>query len=86
MYRVFVLLGAPRIQQVMEAKGYILGTSQVTNRYRTHANHAFLKRLCCLIIFKTSLLESFSLRCIAICCHPYPFLLDIVGICLRLLS
>lgn len=29
MYRLFILLGAKRIQEVMEAKGYILGTSQV---------------------------------------------------------
>ncbi|KAL3159373.1 hypothetical protein ABBQ38_009804 [Trebouxia sp. C0009 RCD-2024] len=28
MYRFFILLGAKRIQEVMEAKGYILGTSQ----------------------------------------------------------
>lgn len=29
MYRSFIWMGAKRIQQVMEAKGYIIGTSQV---------------------------------------------------------
>ena len=29
MYRVFIWVGARRIQEVMEAKGYIIGTSQV---------------------------------------------------------
>lgn len=29
MYRAFIWLGAERIQQVMHAKGYIVGTSQV---------------------------------------------------------
>lgn len=31
MYRLFIWLGAKRIQQVMEAKGYILGTTQVSS-------------------------------------------------------
>ena len=31
MYRLFIWLGATRIQQVMQAKGYILGTSQVAS-------------------------------------------------------
>ncbi len=31
MYRVFIWIGAKRIQQVMEAKGYIIGTSQVSH-------------------------------------------------------
>lgn len=35
MYRVFIWVGARRIQEVMEAKGYIIGTSQV--------------RLCCFV-------------------------------------
>ena len=29
MYRLFILLGAKRIQEVMEAKGYIVGSAQV---------------------------------------------------------
>lgn len=36
MYRLFVLLGAKRIQEVMEAKGYILGTSQVSPHVALH--------------------------------------------------
>lgn len=35
MYRVFIWLGAPRIQQVMEAKGFILGASQVASHITT---------------------------------------------------
>lgn len=33
MYRLFILLGAQRIKEVMEAKGYILGTSQVSPHF-----------------------------------------------------
>ncbi|KAL0052923.1 hypothetical protein WJX82_009946 [Trebouxia sp. C0006] len=40
MYRVFIWLGAKRIQQVMEAKGYIIGTSQRLLNNAREANAA----------------------------------------------
>ena len=36
MYRIFIWAGAKRIQQVMEAKGYIIGTSQVSHSCSCH--------------------------------------------------
>ncbi|KAL0031098.1 hypothetical protein WJX77_003695 [Trebouxia sp. C0004] len=42
MYRIFIWLGAKRIQQVMEARGYIIGTSQrlLNNARETNAGTA----------------------------------------------